>query len=84
MSNPNEIWEDGQSRRTVSLSHELLDYAKNRSKDLDYNSFSEYIRWLIISDKRHNILDPYELAKMEIKHHENELGERPRVSFWRK
>ena len=66
MRNPNETWDDTQTRRTISLKNDLMEQAINRSEELEYNSFSEYVRWLIVNDIRYNLLDRKNLAKREL------------------
>jgi hypothetical protein len=80
MRNPNETWDDTQTRRTISLKNDLMEQAINRSEELEYNSFSEYVRWLIVNDIRYNLLDRKNLAKREL-----ETGPiLESTPFWRK
>jgi len=79
MRNPNETWDDTQTRRTISLKNELMEQALSRSEELEYNSFSEYVRWLIVNDIRYNLLDRKSLAKRELER--DTVLETP---FWRK
>lgn len=87
MREPNEIWEDSHARRTICLRSELMREAIERSDKLKKNSFSEYITDLIDADLRYDILDRYNLAKLEISLQEGTNVEIPQsggLTFWRK
>jgi hypothetical protein len=89
MFEPNEAWEktpnmtfsDSQTRRTVSMSNEIFNFAVDRYPKLRYNSLSEYIRWLILYDERYGLLDAKNIAKLELELSANPKG---KPSFWQK